>query len=149
LKDQIRLGNANYSPNFPSSAVVMARIYEQLTSEHLDGLIQVDAAAVADMLKAVGPLDVPLWKDQVNSANVTGIAYIDSHLTYPKGSARKDLSAQLVKEAWSRIGNPTDGAQLLASAIQLGNALSTKNLQVWFADPEQQRLATDLGWTGE
>ncbi|HXJ62315.1 MAG TPA: DUF4012 domain-containing protein, partial [Actinomycetota bacterium] len=90
LKDQIRLGNANYSPNFPSSAVVMARIYEQLTGEHLDGLIQVDAAAVGDMLKAVGPLDVPLWNGQVNSSNVERIAYIDSHLTYPKGHERKD-----------------------------------------------------------
>src|SRR4051794_16956822 len=149
LKDQIRLGNANYSPHFPSSAVVMARIYEQLTGEHLDGLIQVDAAAVGDMLKAVGPLDVPLWDGQINSSIVTRVAYIDSHLEFPQGPTRKDLAAQLVEQAWGRIGNPQDGAQLLASAIQLGNALASKNLQVWFADPDQQELAQRLGWTGD
>jgi len=74
LKDQIRLGNANYSPHFPSSAVVMSRIYEQLTGEHLDGLIQVDAVAVADMLKATGPLEVPLWDGEINSNNAAKIA---------------------------------------------------------------------------
>jgi hypothetical protein len=149
LKDQIRLGNANYSPHFPSSAVVMARIYERLTGEHLDGLIQVDATALGDMLKAVGPVDVPLWDGQITSSNVARVAYIDSHLEFPKGPARKDLAAQLVKQAWSRIGDPRDGAQLLASAIQLGDSLSTKSLQVWFADPGRQDLAHRLGWTGE
>lgn len=148
LQRQIRLGNANYSPNFPSSAIVMARIYERLTGEHLDGVIQVDALAVADMLKAVGPLDVPLWDGRVNSSNVARIAYIDSHLQYPRGPQRKELSAQLVEQAWNRIGNPADGAQLLSSAVQLGRALSTKDLQVWFADPGEQRLAERLGWTG-
>ncbi len=74
LKDKIRLGNANYSPHFPSSAVVMSRIYEQLTGEHLDGLIQVDAVAVADMLKATGPLEVPLWDGEINSNNAAKIA---------------------------------------------------------------------------
>jgi len=148
LKDQIRLGNANYSPHFPSSAVVMARIYEQLTGEHLDGLIQVDAVAVADMLKATGPLEVPLWDGEINSNNAAKIAYIDSHIRYQQGPERKDLAAQMVAEAWSRIADPRDGAQLLASVIQLGNSLAGKHLQVWFADPNEQRGAEELGWAG-
>ncbi len=148
LKDKIRLGNANYSPHFPSSAVVMSRIYEQLTGEHLDGLIQVDAVAVADMLKATGPLEVPLWDGEINSNNAAKIAYIDSHIRYKQGPERKDLAAQMVAEAWSRIADPRDGAQLLASVIQLGNALAGKHLQVWFVDPEEQRGAEELGWAG-
>jgi Protein of unknown function (DUF4012) len=148
LKSQVRLGNANYSPNFPSSAVVMARIYEYLKHEHLDGLIQVDAPAVANMLRATGPLEVPGWPDRITASNVTQVAYIDSHVAFKEGPARKQLSSQLVKEAWRRIANPTDGLQVLSAAVQLGRALQEKHLQVWLADPAEQGFATRLGWTG-
>jgi hypothetical protein len=148
LKDQVRLGNANYSPNFPSSASVMAAIYEKLTGEHLDGVIQVDAPAVGHMLKATGPLSVPLWDEPIRSTDVSQISYIDSHLRYPKGPRRKDLSAQLVKAAWERIAQPENGLELLGSVVQLGRALAEKHLQVWLGRPTEQALGSRLGWTG-
>jgi hypothetical protein len=148
-----RLGNANWSPHFASSASVMADLYELVASqegiddEPLDGVIQVDAPAVAMMMKATGPIEVPEWPEPIDARNVAEVAYVDSHLDL-RGDARKDLAASLVSEAWEKIGSPRDADALLTSVMQLGKALQTKHVQIWLADEEEQTLAGRLGWDG-
>lgn len=149
-----RLGNANWSPHFPSSASVMADLYELVASEQgidrlpLDGVIQVDAPALALMMRATGDIQVPQWPEPISSQDVAEIAYVDSHIELG-GLERKEMAAELVAEAWARIGNPPDAEALLGSIVALGKALSGKNVQVWFADQAEQDLAVDLGWAGQ
>jgi hypothetical protein len=148
-----RLGNANWSPHFPSSASVMADLYELVARRKgiddrpLDGVIQVDAPALGMMLRATGPIEVAPWPEPIDSRTVAEVAYLESHLELP-GNVRREFAAALVVEAWERIGSPRDAEALLTSMIQLGKGLATKHVQVWFADREEQGLADRLGWAG-
>jgi hypothetical protein len=148
-----RLGNANWSPHFPSSASVMADLYELVArregidDRQLDGVIQVDAPALGMMLRATGPIEVAPWPEPIDSRTVAEVAYLESHLELP-GNVRREFAAALVVEAWERIGSPRNAEALLTSMIQLGRGLATKHVQVWFADREEQGLADRLGWAG-
>jgi hypothetical protein len=131
----------------------MADLYELVASQEglddkpLDGVIQVDAPAVAMMMKATGPIQVPEWPEPIDARNVAEVAYVDSHLDL-RGDLRKDLAASLVSEAWEKIGSPRDADALLTSVMQLGKALQTKHVQIWLADQKEQTLAGRLGWDG-
>jgi hypothetical protein len=149
-----RLGNSNWSPHFPSSASVMADLYETVATAEgidalpLDGVIQVDAQALALMMRATGDVSVPLWPEPISANDVAQVAYVDSHLEL-SGEDRREFAADLVAETWERIGEPRDAGDLLASVVSLGRGLSQKNVQVWFAAEDEQALAARLQWGGE
>ncbi|MBI4261354.1 MAG: DUF4012 domain-containing protein [Actinobacteria bacterium] len=149
-----RLGNANWSPHFPSSGSVMGALYELVAEQQgfqvqdIDGVIQIDAQGLASMMKAFGNVTVPQWPDAITTRNVAEVAYIDSHIQLT-GRERKAMAASLVEEVWDRLGNPRDAQSFLSAVVGLGNSLARKNVQVWLEDPAEQALASKLGWTGE
>lgn len=53
------LGDAGWSPDFPTTAALMETMFAAKTGEHVDGVISIDPYAISDLLKVLGPLNVP------------------------------------------------------------------------------------------
>jgi hypothetical protein len=68
------LRDANWSPNFPTTAAVERYLLLLDTHQRPQGVINITPAAAADVLKATGPIYSPEYKRWVTSANVAQLA---------------------------------------------------------------------------
>ena len=78
--------DANWSPDFSSSAAVMASLYEMDTEKSIDGVIAIDMDFLQLVLDAVGGIDV----EGYDGVEVTGENFYDLFISYweqPKDAA--------------------------------------------------------------
>src|SRR5207248_3494272 len=66
----LELRDANYWPDFPTSARQIAHIYQVITGRHLAGVVAVQPSLVAYLLRGLGPLAVPDFHETVSAASV-------------------------------------------------------------------------------
>ncbi len=137
----------NVSPDFPTTARLIAELYPQSGGRPVDGVIAVDPPGLAAMLKLSGPVSVPRWPVPVTSENVVDVTLRQAYEEFPQDERVAFLGdlARLVAEAFTRadLGRP---GQVTAA---LGPAASEGHLLAWMADPAEQALMVRLGIAGE
>ena len=62
--------DANWSPDFPTTAQVARALYAQETGTQVDGVFTVDLNAVKQLIGALGALDVPGADEPITSDNI-------------------------------------------------------------------------------
>ncbi len=143
--------DANWWPDFPTSAIRLIQLYRADHPEQkLDGVIAIDQAAVATLLKATGPITVQDVPEPISSDNL--IAYMRSSWSTEPGEGvslewwlhRKDfiqnmassLIHQLRAAPWAALG-------------QAGTeALREKHILIWLQDPQASPILAEQGWSG-
>jgi len=136
----------NVSPDFPTTAGLIAELYPQSGGREIDGVIAVDPTGLAAMLQLTGPVYLPQWPVPVTAANVVDIVLRDAYVAFPQDDRVTflgDLTKQ-VAEAFTRA----DLSRPAALASSLGSAAGNGHMVVWMSRPEEQTLMTDLGVTG-
>ena len=68
--NSFELRDANYWPDFPTSAREIAHIYQIVTGRRIDGVVAVVPSLVSYLLHGLGPLAVPGFHETVTAANV-------------------------------------------------------------------------------
>ncbi len=114
---------SNLTPDFPSAAVALQRMYEASRGVELDGAISADPFALAAMLQVSGPLTVPLL-GEVTSANVVPIVTNQAYAMVPETEQRNaalGLVAQVVLSQFLEDAPPAAAAQALAEAGGAGH----------------------------
>jgi hypothetical protein len=153
----IFLRDANWSPDFPTTAQLARSLYAQDAGAQVDGVVSIDLRAVELLIGALAPLTVPGADEPVTGENL--IAQLQRFWDQPLGTdatiqnagsewlkSRKDFMPVLAKAALDRIERGNFNPLALAAAAD--NALNERAIQVWTADPTAaERLAT-LGWDG-
>jgi len=139
--------NVNLSPDFPTDAGVMAGLYPQSSGAPVDGVIAIDPAVLAAVLKLVGPIEVPAWPTPITADNALQVLLYDQYQRYPTSDLRVDFLGDVAQEAWRRLttGGLPPVPQLVAS---LGPAIAQKHLFLSSVRPDEQRLFDDMGATG-
>ena len=132
-------------PDFPSVAREILNSYQVATGERLDGVILADPFALAALLAASGPVQLPGHDLVIDAGNVvpftTNRAY--SLLTDP--TARKRLLGDVAKAAFGRfIAQPSADLQDMEVLLQ---AAANGHLLVYSEDPVMEKglLATPTG----
>ncbi|MEA2900143.1 MAG: hypothetical protein QOH36_30 [Actinomycetota bacterium] len=136
----------NVSPDFPTTARLIAELYPQSGGQPVDGVIAVDPPGLAAMLKLTGPVSMPTWPVPITSENVVDVTLRQAYEAFPQDQRVAFLGdlAKQVAEAFTRadLGRP---GQVTAA---LGPAASDGHLLVWMARPEEQALMGRLGIDG-
>lgn len=153
--EQLRLVNprwefqdANWFPDFPTSARSLMWFYEKSGGPTVDGVIAVSSGVMQELLRAVGPIEMPEYGKTITAENfmletqkVVEIEY-DRETNRPK-QIITDMAPKLLKKL---VDGGSSDLPKLASA--LGKALSSKDIQVYFSDESAQLAADAFGWTG-
>lgn len=101
--------NINMTPDFPSAAEAIERLYRETTGVRLDGTIVADPFALAALLGVTGPVNVPGTDDTVTAANVVDYVTNEAYGDVPE-SVRKRILGDVAREAWSRFfQGPAEG----------------------------------------
>ena len=139
--------NVNASPDFPTVARVIAGLYPQSGGQPVDGVISVDPAGLAALLKVVGPIEVAGWPEPITEANAERILLHDQYVRYPT-IQRVDFLSDTATAIWSALttGTLPGGIPHLVSA--LGPAVQGGHVLMWSASDDEQRLLDRLGVAG-
>ncbi len=153
--EQLRLVNArwefqdaNWFPDFPTSAQSLMWFYEKSGGPTVDGVIAVTSGLMQDLLRAVGPIEMPERGKTITSDNFMMETQKAVEIEYDRVTNRpkqiiSDMAPKLLKKLVD--GGSSD---LPALAGALGRALSSKDIQVYLRDEAMQQTAADFGWTG-
>jgi hypothetical protein len=150
--------DANWSPDFPTSAAVATSIYRLCNRELVDGVIAVDLDGAARLLGALGPLQPEGYPKAVSSDTL--LQFVAEYWTAPLQSAsmtqdldewwghRKDFMADLLGAALAKVTTDLGALDGKAAAGALLQALQERHLLVSLADAGGQRALADAGWDG-
>ncbi len=140
--------DANWWPDFPTSAKKLTWFYEQSTSRTVDGVIAVNATLLPRLLELFGPIDLPEYGKTLNSENAllelqkTVELEYDRALNRPKQIIADALPILMERFFKSDINTTQQVARLLTES------LDHKEIQVFFYDQQAQELFAEMQWTG-
>jgi len=151
------LRDANWSPDFPTTAQIVRTIYNQQTGRTVDGVITIDLQAVELFVAALEPLQMAGVEEALTGATV--LEQLTAFWAAPPGSEatlesgnsgwwkqRKDFIPKLVDAVLSRIQRGQFDYLRMLSTMQ--QALDTRAVQLWFANTDVQNELAAVDWDG-
>lgn len=140
--------NLNMSPDVPSTALAIERLYEEVTGRPVDGVILADPAALAALMEVTGPVRVPLTGDRLTAENAVPYLTNEAFARFPDGNTRKRLLGEAARAVFTRFlsgaarSSPEEAARALVEAAGGGHLL------LHSADPGVQVRLEEAGVTG-
>ena len=147
----LELRDANYWPDFPTSAAQITRIYATLTHHRLDGVVALQPALVSYLLAVTGPLRLPGFAGVVTSANAQGRL---QYYTHDQPGVRRMSDQQrkrfivVLNHALLRRLLDLQPRQLDAVVTALQRATLARALLVTISDPAISRALRAAHWDG-
>ncbi len=141
--------DANWFPDFPTSARQMIDFYTDSGGPSVDGVIAVNATFVADLLTSLGSIDMPEYDRVIDAENFLFEAQkiveneYDQTLNQPKAFIA-DLAPKLLERLRSQRGEA-----LITVANRLMRGLFERDIQIYFTDETLQKVALTRGWAGQ
>lgn len=145
------LRDSNLSADFPTSAQLAINQYKQETHTQVDGVILFTPFLIEQVLQVTGPVYIPLYKETITAQN------LESRLHYyqlDNAGIKKQIELQgkdtstsqrkaftsLVAHTLMDTVRHASVTTLLALGRQMLHALQTKDLQVYFSNPQLEDL---------
>ncbi len=148
--------DANYFPDFPTSAQKMIWFYENSGGPTVDGVIAINATFMPELLAIVGPVEMPEYGITVDSENFLFETQKIVEMDYQKFSvndeertveAPKQFIGDLAPKILERLED-ADAATMLAVLDLVGTGLAQKDVQLYFENNALESTIEDLGWSG-
>jgi hypothetical protein len=143
--NQVDIGDAAWDPDFPTSALLLERMFTSATGQQLDGTISVDPYLIASLLKVTGPVDVPgygTFDSDTFFLRINVIANVDIGPSGGKKALPVIASAIIAKV----LAQPSSQWAQLATSLQVG--ANQRHLQIYVHDPAQEANLHVLGVDG-
>lgn len=149
LKARWEFQDANWFPDFPTSARKIMAFYADAEGGSVDGVISVNATFVADFIGLLGPVDMPEYGRVITSENFLTETQKIVELEYDRTENKpKEFIGDLAPIVLDRVmhGTPED---FFAALDRVNKGLGTRDIQIYFADGDLEREVRELGWGGE
>jgi hypothetical protein len=148
LKARWEFQDANWFPDFPSSAKKLRWFYSQSGGPTSDGVVAVNATFVAELLRLLGPVEMPEYGRTFDAENFIFETQKIVELEYDKTeNAPKEIIGDLAPILLERI-KTADVQTLLAVVDLVARGLEEKDIQLNFRDDTLQTNVEDFGWSG-
>lgn len=141
--------NVTMSPDFPSVAKVVGELYPQSGGRAVDGVLALDPAGLAALLRLTGPVDVAGWPEPLTAANAERVLLHDQYVRFGDGDTgdRVDFLGDAARVVWSRLTAGTLPA-LDQVARALGPAVAQKRIMFASLRPLESDVVSSLGVSG-
>ncbi len=146
--DNLRIRDANWSPDFPATAKTIADLYEKATGEKSFGIVALNLVSVSRLLAVTGPINLPTFNETVTSENLFEKAEFRSEAGFfPGSNAKKTFLSALGESLLEKLLNP-ETANLEKTISALIESLKAKDLLVTINRPRTERLLSEMNWNG-
>lgn len=138
--------NITMSPHFPSVAEVIEDLFPRQGGEVVDGVLSVDPAGLAALLRLTGPVAVPGWPEPLSAANAVQVLLHEHYLRF-ESQERVHFLGDTTEAVWSRLAGG-DLPPMPEVAKALSPAVAGKHIVLHSAHRDEQRLLERLGAGG-
>lgn len=140
--------DANWFPDFPTSAKKLAWFYEKSGGPTVDGVVAITAGLVTDILRVVGPIEMPEYGRTISAENFIAETQKIVELEYDREENKpKQFLADLAPRLILRIRNASQEEMLSLLAV-IDRGLRSRDVQFQTRNPELQAQIVSLGWSG-
>lgn len=146
--------DANFWPDFPTSATAMMDLYTYGQGVALDGVIATDQQFLQMLLTALGPVTLPDLAVTVSGDMV--LDWIRTAWAPPPDTenlrewmlSRKSFMGPLAAAIQTRLLQNPGEVDFVTLARTLMQAVETKHLSIYVRDPSVAAILAELGWDG-
>jgi len=137
--------DANWSPDYPTSAKLLRYFYWLGQGQWSDGVIAFDSSLLGPLLALTGPVTVPGIDTPLDSKN--GVRVLDSYVNGTGKNPNKDVAGKAYSLVFKRLQGL--GAATLPEAVRvLGTALRQKHMLLWLPDATVGPILARHTWDG-
>lgn len=143
----LRLPDANWWPDFPTSAQTQLDFLANAGRENLTGLVSVNLTLLQDILRITGPLALPDYNTTLTVENAPSLLRSHAEEFFPGSREKKQLLSYVLQQLLYRVATLT-GTEKQALGGVLMQAASTGEIQAFSTLPEQQTALRELSASG-
>ncbi|MCX6715118.1 MAG: DUF4012 domain-containing protein [Candidatus Uhrbacteria bacterium] len=141
--------DANWFPDFRTSARHIISFYKNSRGSDVDGVIAVNANYVQDLIGLLGPVEMPEFDRTINQQNFISETQKIVENEYDKTENKPKafigaLAPKLIEKALHESPDT-----FLTLAGQLNKGLADKDIQLYFTDETVEKTVLGRGWGGD
>jgi uncharacterized protein DUF4012 len=140
--------NINMTPDFPSAATAIERLYARTEGQRLDGTIFSDPAMLATLVEATGPVEVPGVPVELEAEDVVPFLANEAYAVFEDPVARKRVLGAMAGHVLDRFLDGAVEEDPVDDAGALFDAAAGGHLLLHSADPSTQRAFERAGIAG-
>jgi hypothetical protein len=134
------------TPDFPRTGQLARAIWAQKVGGDVDGVLSVDPGALADVLAATGPVTLADGRT-LSTDNAEQLLLHQIYLETDDTSAQDAFFSSSARSVFDALTSGVGGSAKLVDA--LATAARDGRLDVWSADPAEQRILSGTVLAGE
>lgn len=142
--------DANWFPDFPTSAEKVAWFYEKTGGPTVDGVIAVTPELLEDLLKVTGPIDMPEYDKTIDADNFIEETQQEVEVDYDKEQNQpKKIIADLTPKILDKVFSEKGLGSMMQTLKAFDSALSEKHLLLYSRNYNIEKLISAQKWSGE
>jgi hypothetical protein len=143
----LRLPDANWSPDFPTSAQQILPFFSLGGEKNIEGVIAINLPVAEELLRVTGPLFIPDYQVTVTPENFASVARSNRDEFFPGSQQKKHFMSAFFTKLKIALGEiDTDKQQQLAHILI--DSAKQKNILFYSQDANVQKLFTELNVAG-
>lgn len=147
LPRQWGLSNANWWPDFPTSAAAAGEMFRRQGGGQIDGVLALTELASARLIGALGSLKLPSYPEPVVEEGLDERIVHEVELKVPLDQPRKKFLVELSTVMFDRLFQlPADRLPAVTGAVR--RSIAAGDIQLWFVDPAWQQDIAGTAVTG-
>ena len=139
--------DANWWPNWPTSAKNISYFYNKSDGATLDGVIAVNSDWLGSLLEVIGPINLPDYKKTITAANFEMELQKSIEVEATDKTKPKKILGDLAPELLKRILD-TSPDKMMDLILALNTGLKQKDILVYLADENEQKFVAESNWDG-
>ncbi|MDD3486780.1 MAG: DUF4012 domain-containing protein [Candidatus Moranbacteria bacterium] len=142
--------DANWFPDFPTSAEKVSWFYEKTGGPTVDGVIAITPELLEDLLKITGPIEMDEYGKTIDANNFIKETQQEVEVDYDKKlNQPKKFVADLTPKILDKVMSEKGITQLLSTLQAFSSALEQKHLLLYSRNYNIQKLISGQKWSGE
>jgi hypothetical protein len=142
------MSNANWWPDFPTSAAAAGELFRRQGGGDIDGVLALTELATARLVGALGQVQLPSYPKPVTEDGFDLRVVSEVELKSPLDQPRKKFLVELSEAVFDRVFHlPADKLPAVTDAVR--RSIGAGDIQLWFADPARQHHLDGTAITGQ
>lgn len=146
INPHFNIWDANWWPDYPTSAKKIQTLYQEAGGSSVDGVITINAQVLQNLLASLGPVNMPDYGITISSLNLFDVLQDQVEFKYKNENEPKAIIADLVPIVLDKLFNTKEKQKdILAVFI---TSLMDKDIQIYSNNTDNQNKIKNFGWSG-
>ncbi|MBU1179791.1 DUF4012 domain-containing protein [Patescibacteria group bacterium] len=149
IKSAWQFQDSNWFPDFPESAKKMMWFYEKSGGSSVDGVIAVNASLMEELLKLIGPIEMPEYDRTMSAENFVEETQKIVEIEYDKTVNKpKQIIADMTPKVLDKLFK-IEAKDLTKFSELIHKSILAKDILVYLKDTEMENNLESFGLSGK